>query len=535
MDAKKRLNGGSAVNGASKRVKDDTAAPIAVANGAGASSNGVVLFWFRTDLRLADNTGLHAAAQASISSGKPLVTLFVISPGEWLEHDLAPAKVWFILRNLETLKKDLAELNIPLCIRMAETRHDVPQAVLEVVERLNAVEVYWNKEYEVNEGLRDRKVEEAIRKRKGVCKGYDDQCIVPPGIVRTKEDRTYTVFSPMKKTWIAHLVKRPALYAAIPKPAPSHPISSDLAASLDSLGVPIPEDLSTHPIPSKLLKNIEERFPPGEAAGVKRLEEFCEKKTIHSYKTNRDIPSLDGTSLLSPYLALGVVSARFCLRKALESNSNKFDSGNEGAVTWISELCWRDFYKYILVEFPRVCKNQPFLAWTKNVPWQDDEEKFKRWCEGRTGYPIVDAGMRQLQEVGWMHNRLRMITAMFLVKDLGIDWRKGEKWFMNHLIDGDLASNNGGWQWAASTGTDAQPYFRIFSPKMQGERFDPNGLFIRKYVPELAKVDKKLLHEFEKVPPKKIAELGYVKQIVDHKVASNAIKELFKIAHQASK
>ncbi|KAJ3102669.1 hypothetical protein HDU97_000366 [Phlyctochytrium planicorne] len=515
-----------------KRLKADVSdAPVKIP-AAKTDAEKVILFWFRTDLRLEDNTALHAAAQASVTSGHPLVALFVISPGEWVEHDLSPAKVWFILENLKSLKKDLSERSIPLCVRMAETRHHVPNIVLDVVDQLNASEVYWNKEYEVNEGIRDAKVDRGLHERKR--KGYDDQCIVPPGLVRTKENRPYTVFTPMKKTWIVHLVKRPSLYAEASKPNPNLPVSQAILDKIESLSVDIPDELETHPVHPQLLKNIQKRFPIGEAEALKKLEAFATSKSILSYKASRDIPSLDGTSMLSPYLALGVVSARACLRKALAANNNKFDSGNEGAVTWISELCWRDFYRNILVEFPRVCKNKPFLEWTDSVPWVDDEDVFNRWCEGKTGYPLVDAGMRQLKEIGWMHNRLRMVTAMFLVKDLGVDWRKGEKWFMQHLIDGDLASNNGGWQWAASTGTDAQPYFRIFNPTTQSERFDPDGKFIRKYIPELATLTPKTVHDPQaSIGAKKVVEMGYVKKIVDHKTASNAIKELFKIAHQA--
>ncbi|KAJ3117306.1 hypothetical protein HDU96_007212 [Phlyctochytrium bullatum] len=439
------------------------------------AADGVIVFWFRVDLRLADNTALHEASKVSAASGRPLVALFVTSLGEWQEHDLSPAKVWFMMRSLELLKKDLEALNIPLCVRTAETRHDVPGVVVDFANQTGAVQVFCNREYE-----------------------------------------------------------KPALYAEIPRPSQSPDVPESVKSTIAKLNQPIPEEFPTHRVPENVLKNIKELFPPGEAEALKRLEKFAETKKMNHYKTDRDIPGKDGTSRLSPYLAVGLVSARQCLRKALEMNSNKFDYGNEGIVTWISELCWRDFYRNILVEFPRVCKNRPFLSWTESIPWDPDEEKFRAWCEGKTGYPIVDAGMRQLAEIGWMHNRLRMIVATFLVKDLGIDWRRGEKWFMNNLIDGDFASNNGGWQWAASTGTDAQPYFRIFNPTSQAERFDPSGNFIRKYVPELKTLDTKSLHDPTGVSPRKLAELGYPKKIVDHKIASNAIKELFKLAQQSS-
>ncbi|KAJ3084738.1 hypothetical protein HK100_009258 [Physocladia obscura] len=276
--------------------------------------------------------------------------------------------------------------------------------------------------------------------------------------------------------------------------------------------------------PQALMDRVLATFPASEKDALYRLDMFLRERG-KGYNANRDFPAKNGTAKLSPYFTLGLLSPRVALVKALALNAGKYDSGSDGIVTWISELCWRDFYRNILIEFPQVSKNKPFKLETDLVSWTTDPQNalFQKWCAGTTGYPIVDAGMRQLLQEGWMHNRVRMITASFLTKDLGVDWRLGERHFMRNLVDGDLASNNGGWQWAASTGTDSQPYFRIFNPSLQSERFDPDGAYIRKYVPELAGVKGKEIHD-----PKHRNKIGYAAQIVDHKVASKAFLEVFK-------
>ncbi|RKP17893.1 DNA photolyase, FAD-binding/Cryptochrome, partial [Rozella allomycis CSF55] len=220
---------------------------------------------------------------------------------------------------------------------------------------------------------------------------------------------------------------------------------------------------------------------------------------------------------------------RECLNEALIANKGLLDSGNEGAVTWISELCWREFYRHVLFHYPRVCMYQPFKLETKNIKWRDDPEGFEKWCKGETGYPIVDAGMRQLNKTGWMHNRSRMIAAMFLTKDLLIDWRKGEKYFMENLIDGDFASNNGGWQWSASTGTDSQPYFRVFNPLLQSQKNDPDGVFIKKWVPELKGLNKKQIHcPKDCLGASEFKKLNYPLPLVDHDMARKRAIDAFK-------
>ena len=223
--------------------------------------------------------------------------------------------------------------------------------------------------------------------------------------------------------------------------------------------------------------------------------------------------------MLSPDLACSAISPRQCLHAAMQANHGRRTHGRKGPVSWIRQLIWREFYRHVMVGCPRVCRFKAFRRDTDELPWTHDDAEFARWCEGRTGVPILDAAMRQLTTIGWMHNRLRMIVAMYLAKDLFVDWRRGERFFMNHLVDGDLAQNNGGRQWAASAGADAAPYFRILSPSSQSERFDPDGAFIHRYVPELADIPARDLHDPSRIAPLVRRNRNYPEPMVDHKVA----------------
>ena len=264
----------------------------------------------------------------------------------------------------------------------------------------------------------------------------------------------------------------------------------------------------------------------GESAAEKRLHEFLDEKVM-DYSKNRNDPILEGTSRISPYLALGIISPRKCILEALKINNFEFTSGNTGITKWIDEIVWREFYKNIMFSFPKVSRGQPFQDYSKKIKWRYSDEEFKAWKEGKTGFPIVDAAMRQIHNEGWMHNRLRMVVAMFFTKNMLHDWRLGEAYFMQNLIDGDFASNNGGWQWSSSTGTDAAPYFRIFNPITQSTNFDKEGLFIKKYVPELKDLDKSVIHN----PPKEHRKYcNYPEPILDLKESRLRAIEAFKIA-----
>ncbi len=466
------------------------------------------IVWLHRDLRIADNPALHHAAKA----GGGVVALFQACPEEWRDHDDAPVKIDFWLRNLAELSKSLAAKNIALKFRLVPKRKDLAQDLLAAARELKASEVHFIHEYEVNEAKRNAAAAALLTKHGVKVHAHHAQSTIPPDDVRTGEGRFYTVYSPFKRACYKLFDERGLALTPDPKKQP------------EMVGTPDTIPSTIEGFQSSVDPKV---WPAGEAWAHKRLNSFIEKR-LSPYKADRDTPSLDATSMLSPHLAAGVISPRQCILPALEANKGKYDGGNEGAAHWISEVVWRDFYRHVMVGFPRVCMGRAFKPATEAIRWNDDDAAFQAWCEGRTGVPIVDAAMRQLRGLGWMHNRLRMVAAMYLTKDLFIDWRRGEKHFMQHLIDGDLGSNNGGWQWSASTGTDAAPYFRIFNPYSQSEKCDPDGTFIRKWVPELAGLDAKDIHDPSAIPALLRGKLDYPsKPIADHAKARDRVMKAF--------
>ena len=445
------------------------------------------LVWFRNDLRTADNAALTAACK----SGRPVRACFIVTPEQWHQHDWSPARVQFLLEHANALSKQLAKLGITLRFLHTDTFDASVDVLAEHCRQHNISHLHFNEEYGVNERKRDKQVRDKLAELDVSVKKYRDQTVAPVGQILTQKDEPYSVFTPFSRRWRVWIEEpRPTLY-----PIPSAIGSEVTAEQTDTL--PAPFENAPEPL-----------VETGEDAAHDALEEFLTERAA-SYKETRDFPALDGTSLLSPYLANGVLSGRQCLIAAQQTGSS-----GEGIETWINEIAWRDFYINILYHYPRLSMHRAFKPETEALKWNEPGEHLEAWKEGRTGIPIVDAAMRQLKTTGWMHNRLRMITAMFLSKNLFIDWRLGEAWFMQNLVDGFLASNNGGWQWSASTGTDSAPYFRVFNPITQSERFDPKGEFIRNWVPELAKLDNKRIHDPSKggVIPK-----GYPRPIVDLK------------------
>ncbi|NYH09959.1 deoxyribodipyrimidine photo-lyase [Pseudomonas moraviensis] len=433
------------------------------------------LIWLRSDLRQHDNTALAAAAERG-----PTVAVYLLSPLQWQEHDDAPCKIDFWLRNLRELSKSLGELNIPLLIRTAPHWDQAPAVLLELCRQLKIKAVHVNEEYGINESRRDEAVAEALQADGITFHSYLDQLLFKPGSVLTKTGTYFQVFSQFRKV----------CYERLHRSMPSLKQAPGKQSALSITSDPVPESIEGFPTPGESLRVL---WPAGEAEARRRLDTFADAQ-IDYYKSERDFPAKPGTSQLSAYLAAGVISPRQCLHAALQSNQGEFESGKVGAVTWINELLWREFYKHILVGYPRVSRHRAFRPETEALAWRDAPADLAAWQEARTGLPIIDAAMRQLLETGWMHNRLRMVVAMFLTKNLLIDWREGERFFMRHLIDGDLAANNGGWQWSSSTGTDSAPYFRIFNPVSQSEKFDSEGLFIKHWLPELAGLNKKEVH-----------------------------------------
>ncbi|MCU0122074.1 deoxyribodipyrimidine photo-lyase [Pseudomonas sp. B2M1-30] len=433
------------------------------------------LLWLRSDLRQHDNTALAAAAERG-----PTVAVYLLSPDQWLEHDDAPCKIDFWLRNLRELSASLGELHIPLLIRTAARWDQAPAVLLELCRQLDIDAVHVNEEYGVHESRRDDAVAKALQDAGIGFHRYLDQLLFQPGSVLTKTGTYFQVFSQFRKVCYERL------HRSLPKRVKTPPAQRPLSIKCD----PIPAAIDGFPTPGESLRAL---WPAGETEARRRLDTFVDAQ-IDYYKSERDFPAKPGTSQLSAYLAAGVVSPRQCLHAALQSNQGEFESGKVGAVTWINELLWREFYKHILVGYPRVSRHRAFRPETEALAWRDAPDDLAAWQQARTGLPIIDAAMRQLLETGWMHNRLRMVVAMFLTKNLLIDWREGERFFMRHLIDGDLAANNGGWQWSSSTGTDSAPYFRIFNPLSQSEKFDSEGLFIKHWLPELSGLNKKEVH-----------------------------------------
>lgn len=434
------------------------------------------LTWLRSDLRVTDNTALSAASERG-----PTLALWLISPGQWQAHDDAACKVDFWLRNLREVRQSLDALNIPLLIRKIDTWDDAPEVVLDVCRKHHVQSVHWNEEYGINEARRDAATCKLLKASKVEVHTHLDQLLFRPGTVLTRSGSYFQVFGQFKKNCLEHLHRSlPSMAAPVKRQAPTS-IKSD----------PIAQHVEPFEKPADALRK---RWPAGEKEAQARLARFTDE-IIDDYETLRDLPAREGTSQLSAYLAAGVISPRQCLHAALAHNRGEFDSGSSGVQTWVNELLWREFYKHILTGYPQVSRHRAFRAHTEALPWRNAPKEFEAWQQGRTGFPIIDAAMRQMLATGWMHNRLRMLTAMFLSKNLLIDWRLGERHFMRHLIDGDLAANNGGWQWSASTGTDSVPYFRIFNPVSQSQRFDPKGRFIRQWVPELQDIDDKNIHD----------------------------------------
>ena len=467
------------------------------------------LIWFRQDLRVHDHTALWHATQAGST-----IAIVYLSPEQWKLHDDAPIKIDLYLRQLQQLKNSLAQYNIPLLVKCIPLWKDISVHLSELCPQLNIQTVHTNQEAGFNEIQRDLAVEQSLKDKNIAFELYDDRTLFPLGSIRNKSQLPYQVFGAFKKNCYEQLrISLPTCYD-VPQAQPE--ISLD-----EALFEPIPQIETFYP---EFQKN-DHQLAIGEAHALDVLNQFIEDQ-VEFYKAERDFPALNGTSQLSTYLNIGILSIRQYIQALFNAQQGylKFDS--EGQQTWLDELLWREFYQHILYDFQIVSKHLPFKKNTQKIQWRDAPEDLKAWQYGLTGVPIVDAGMRQMLATGWMHNRVRMIVAMFLSKNLLIDWRLGEQWFMQHLVDGDLAANNGGWQWCASTGTDSVPYFRVFNPINQSQKFDANGDYIRRWVPELAHLDAKSIHDpYAKNPNLK---LNYPRPIVDLKQSRIRAIEAFK-------
>ena len=473
-----------------------------------ASAAERALVWFRRDLRFVD----HAALYHALKAARAVWCVFVFDTDIL---DALPSKrdrrVEFIHHSVVELEGILREHGGGLIVLHGRAVEEIPR----LAARLRVGAVYANRDYEPAACARDAAVGRALAETGRELKLYKDQAIFEGDEVLTAAGRPYTVFTPYKNAWLKRL---DSFYL---QPYPVEKYAAALARTEIASSIPSLQDMGFE---TTNLLAIPVR--PGSAAGAALLEDFLER--MDDYGRARDFPAVKGPSYLSVHLRFGTVSIR---RLAAEAHSR----GGRGAETWLSELIWRDFYFQILHHHPRVV-GHAFRPEYENVQWDNDPALLTVWKEGRTGYPLVDAAMRQINATGYMHNRLRMVAASFLVKDLHVDWRLGEQYFADELNDFDLSANNGGWQWASSTGCDAQPYFRIFNPVTQSEKFDADGKFIRRYVPELARVPAKRIHAPWSMSPEEQQAAGcligrdYPAPVVDHDVARRITLERFQFA-----
>jgi deoxyribodipyrimidine photo-lyase len=467
------------------------------------------IWWVRRDQRLADNQALAAA----LEQAEQVIPVFVLDPALLSAPDAGDKRVAFMLGGLRRLQVDLQSRGSGLVVRRGDPAAELAALVQETgAQAICAEEDPWPYGRQ-----RDRRITRLLRLH--LVSGLT---VHPPDMVRKAGGAPYTVFTPYSRAWKALPPPHAGALLAAPTSMPTLP------------------DLYSLPLPTEPALPPGAPFPPGEAEAQRRLLAFAEGGSIYGYAQGRDRMDLDGTSQLSPYLRFGMLSARQAVVSTLRAREAAPDGqARQSAETWLNELIWREFYMAILAHFPHVLERsfRPDLA---NIAWENDGAAFAAWRQGRTGYPVVDAAMRQLVETGWMHNRARMIVASFLVKDLLIDWRWGEQFFMQHLVDGDPAANNGGWQWTAGTGTDAAPYFRIFNPTLQGKRYDPEGAYARRWLPELAGVPDRYIHEPFRMPLDTQREAGcligqdYPAPIVDHASARERVLNAYAEARRAS-
>jgi deoxyribodipyrimidine photo-lyase len=493
------------------------------------------LFWHRRDLRLADNLGLATAAAATPA----LTGVFVLDPAILEGPDLAPARVWFLLESLRELQRGWRQAGSRLVLLRGDPAQLLPRLAL----ALGAVGVAWNRDVEPFGRERDRRVAAALKAEgRRVAAGWD-QLLVEPEAARTGAGEPYRVYGPFLRNWRGQLERRQPLGLASaggldPVAAPSDLLDEDPDALPDPQraawqalprleAVPTAAELGFAFAGADLCPCL-----PGEAAAQQRLQAFCDGSgplaagsgiPLLAYDNARNLPALAGTSGLSAALKFGTLSPRQCWAAAEAARSQARGIEDEaGIAVWQQELAWREFYQQALYNFPELAEG-PYRTQWRHFPWENDPRRLEAWQQGRTGVPIIDAAMRQLLQSGWMHNRCRMIVASYLVKDLIVDWREGERFFMRHLVDGDLAANNGGWQWSASSGMDPKP-LRIFNPATQTQKFDPQAAYIRRWLPELAHCDDAALVSGRLGP---LERGDYPEPIVDHKLQQALFKALY--------
>lgn len=471
-----------------------------------------VIVWLSQNLRLRDNPALAAA----IASGGPVVPIFILdddTPGLWAP---GAAARWWLHESLLAMDKQLRQRGSRLIL----ARGPALDVLADFAREINASAIYWSRGYEPWSIKLERKLHLALDSSGVRCRRFSGQLLFEPEDITTAKGDPYRVFTPFYEKCLAS----GEIGAALPESASLPPVPGDIES--DRLG-----SWQLQPEKPDWASGLAATWTPGEASALTRLDAFV-KKALATYGTDRDQPGKGGTSRLSPHLHFGEISPRQLWHAVKSAAVKKKGKTRAGAESFLRELLWREFSAHLLFHWPHIT-HSPFRNNFAAFPWRKDEPGLKAWQQGNTGYPIVDAGMRELWATGWMHNRVRMIAASFLVKDLLVPWQRGEEWFRDTLVDADPANNAANWQWVADCGADAAPYFRIFSPVLQGKKFDAEGAYVKTWLPELAKLPKSHIHSPWAAPQKTLEKAGivlgetYPKPIVDHKAARERALEAF--------
>jgi deoxyribodipyrimidine photo-lyase len=470
------------------------------------------IIWFRHDLRLEDNPAFDAAVEQK----GPVIPVFIWAPGEEATWTPGESSNWWLHHSLLVLQKNLQEMGLRLIIRKGESLRELQK----LIRKTNASSVFWNRRYEPAIVARDALVKSELNEWDIYVESFNASLIFEPWEIENKSKKPFKVFTPF---W-NHYREIMAPPVTLPKPTKAIP-PKEWPSSLRI------EDLELEPF-IDWAGGITETWTPGEDHALAQLDRFIQANMI-DYDTNRNIPSLVGTSRLSPHLHFGEISPRQVWVAVEEAITQEKNPGlKKNGQAFLREIAWREFAYHLLFHFPNTAES-PLVEKFENFPWEENTHYFSAWKKGKTGYPIVDAGMRELWSTGWMHNRVRMIAASFLVKDLLIPWQQGSRWFWDTLVDADLANNTLGWQWTAGCGADAAPYFRVFNPVLQGEKFDRLGDYVRRWLPELSHLPTDLLHKPWEASTIVLQdahiELGetYPFPIVDHRLARNKALEAF--------
>ncbi|MEG2498413.1 deoxyribodipyrimidine photo-lyase [Brevundimonas sp.] len=468
-----------------------------------------VIVWFRRDLRLAENPALTAAT----ATGRPVLPVYILDDdGDGRPH--GAASLWWLDKSLRALDADLRQRGGRLILR----RGNAEAELLRLIEQTGADHVFMNRRFEPDAFANDADIAHALKAEGVECHGFNGSLLARPGSVLSGTGKPYRVFTPFMKALLQDLPERPETPVPATLILPAGPSSEDI------------DTWALHPSVPDWSQSFD--WTPGEVGATEALTAFIES-ALADYAAGRDIPERLSTSRLSPHLHFGEISPRSVVR-AVCAASIQGHVAPAQADKFITEIAWREFSTHLLHQFPFMAE-RAFRPEYDNMPWRSDPEGLKAWKTGATGYPLVDAGMRQLWATGWMHNRVRMVVASFLVKHLLIDWREGEAWFWDTLVDADLASNVQNWQWVAGSGADAAPYFRIFNPVTQGEKFDPAGRYVRRWVPELRALPDRWLHVPWTAPSAVLADAGirlghtYPRPIVDHAEARARALEALKL------